>query len=201
MPNENNSCEELLLKPARLWSRADIRSKPCPVPKAPGVYAWYFRKVPLTVPVEKCVRRDDLTLLYIGISPTADPKNGKAPSRQTLYSRICYHMRGNAEGSILRLTLGCLLASELGIELRRVGSGKRMTFADGEKKLSQWLDRNAFVSWMVCAQPWVIEHELIQTICLPLNLDQNKAHTFHAQLSALRRSARERARHLPVWES
>ena len=40
-------------------------------------------------------------------------------------NRIRYHFRGNAEGSTLRLTLGCLLIKPLGIELRRVGSGKR----------------------------------------------------------------------------
>jgi hypothetical protein len=49
----------------------------------------------------------------------------------------------NAEGSTLRLTLGCLLADELGIELRRVGSGKRFTFSTGEKRLSEWMEANA----------------------------------------------------------
>ncbi|WP_420481527.1 GIY-YIG nuclease family protein [Actinopolymorpha pittospori] len=36
-------------------------------------------------------------------------------SSQNLRTRVCYHFRGNAEGSTLRLTLGCLL----GLELRR----------------------------------------------------------------------------------
>jgi len=45
------------------------------------------------------------------------------------------------------LTLGCLLSEELDIELRRVGSGKRMTFAEGEGVLSQWMADNAFVCW------------------------------------------------------
>ena len=45
--------------------------------------------------------------------------------------RIPYHYQGNAEGSTLRLTLGCPLSEELDIELRRVGSGKRGTFAEG----------------------------------------------------------------------
>jgi hypothetical protein len=31
------------------------------------------------------------------------------------------------------LLLGCILAEQLGIELRRVGSGKRMTFSEGEQ--------------------------------------------------------------------
>ncbi|WP_386143941.1 GIY-YIG nuclease family protein [Streptomyces yanii] len=42
-------------------------------------------------------------------------------STQNLRTRVRYHYRGNAAGSTLRLTLGCLL----GLELRRVGSGKR----------------------------------------------------------------------------
>jgi hypothetical protein len=58
------------------------------------------------------------------------------PSKQNLRSRIKNHYRGNAESSTLRLTLGFLLSEKLGIELRRVGSGKRMTFSQGEKVLS-----------------------------------------------------------------
>jgi hypothetical protein len=27
----------------RLFSRTDILSRPCPIPNAPGIYAWYFR--------------------------------------------------------------------------------------------------------------------------------------------------------------
>jgi GIY-YIG catalytic domain len=46
------------------------------------------------------------------------------------------HYTGNAEGSTLRKTLGCLLANELGIQLWRVGSGNRMTFIEGEQALS-----------------------------------------------------------------
>ena len=50
---------------------------------------------------------------------------------------------GNAEGSTLRRTLGCLLAEQLGIELRRVGSGRRFTFLRGEQALSGWMAQNA----------------------------------------------------------
>jgi len=41
------------------------------------------------------------------------------------------HYAGSAEGSTLRKTLGPLLAGQLGIQLRRVGPGRRKTFADG----------------------------------------------------------------------
>ena len=78
--------------------------------------------MPAGVPAGACVVRDGWTLLYVGISPKASPSNGAPASRQTIQSRIRYHYRGNAEGSTLRLTLGVLLAADLGIELRRVGS-------------------------------------------------------------------------------
>ena len=167
--------------------------------KIPGVYSWYFKKIPPVVPITGCVEQEGKTLLYIGISPSAPPSNGKLPSRQSLWHRVRYHYRGNAEGSTLRLTLGCLLAADLGIELRRVGSGKRLTFGDtGEAKLSEWMGLNAFVALQVCDRPWELEAKLIRETCLPLNLDQNRHSTFHAELTALRKAAKQRARELPI---
>ncbi|WP_420313610.1 GIY-YIG nuclease family protein [Actinopolymorpha alba] len=65
---------------------------------------------------------------------------------------------GDAEGSTLRLTLGCLL----GLELRRVGSGKRMTFGlRGEAELSAWMGAHARVCWVECPEPWRAEAVLI----------------------------------------
>jgi hypothetical protein len=116
-------------------------------------------------------------------------------SRQSLRTRIRYHFRGNAAGSTLRLTLGCLL----GLELRRVGSGARMTFGrDGEAALNAWLEDNAWVCWFPCDQPWLAEAAVIGRADLPLNLDQNRAHPFHARLTEVRSAARRRARELPV---
>ena len=186
-----------LLEPAQLWTRSEVISRPCPVPNAAGVYAWYFRTCPEEVPTEGCVRSGELTLMYVGISPKAPPATG-TPSRQTLRTRIRYHFRGNAEGSTLRLTLGCLLSHSLGIELRRVGSGLRMTFGVGEQILNDWLERNARVAWLTCDEPWRVEEGLIRSVSLPLNLDQNRHHNFHAALSALRRAAKMRARESPV---
>jgi len=187
-----------VLRPARLWPRSEILGQLNPVPQEPGVYAWYFAEMSPQVPTGDCLTHQGRTLLYIGISPKAPPQNGGHSSSQTLRSRIRYHLTGNAEGSTLRLTLGCLLADRLGIELRRVGSGRRMTFAAGEATLSAWLADNAFVSWMITPTPWVVEEELIRAVSLPLNLDQNQNHTFHSALSALRRDAKAKARALPV---
>jgi len=49
------------------------------------------------------------------------------------------------------------------------------------------------------AHPWVVESELLATVNLPLNLDQNRQHAFHATLSGIRRAARLKAAELPVW--
>ena len=190
-----------LLSPQKLWSREDVLRSPSVVPAAPGVYAWYFKRAPANVPTEGCLTIDGKVLLYVGISPKAPPTNGRPPSRQNLRTRLRYHMCGNAEGSTLRLTLGCLLSEELGLQLRRVGSGKRLTFCDGEKRLSEWLADNAFVAWEVTPEPWLLEEALIGAVPLPLNLDQNASHAFCSTLVRIRRAAREGARALPVWSA
>jgi hypothetical protein len=145
-----------------------------------------------------CLKRGELTLLYTGISPKRPPTNGRPPSRQTLRHRIRYHFRGNAEGSTLRKTLGVLLAEALGIELRRVGSGKRMTFGVGEPLLSEWMADNALVAWVVDPEPWLLEARLIADLDVPLNLDGNRHHRFHPELTAARAQAVARARALPI---
>lgn len=94
------------------------------------------------------------------ISPKPPPRSGRAPSRQTLRSRIRFHYRRSAYGSTLRLTLGCLLASQLGIRLQPVGS-RRLNFADGEQVLSEWMAQNAFVTWVAVDEPWGLKEELL----------------------------------------
>lgn len=186
-----------LTQPACVWSRAEVLSRPCPVPRAKGVYAWFFRDYPSIIPAQDCVRYNELTLLYIGISPREPSKDGRA-SPQNLRNRIRQHYNLNAEGSTLRLSLGVLLEETLGIQLRRVGSGTRKTFHTGETVLSQWMAENAFVTWLPHEAPWVVEHHLIGTLSLPLNLDKNKQHPFNAVLSRMRSAAKQRAKELPI---
>jgi hypothetical protein len=138
-------------------------------------------------------------LLYTGISPTRPPTNGKPPSSQNLCQRVKYHYCGNAEGSTLRKTLGILLSSDLGIELRRVGSGKRRTFgATGEAALTRWMAEHALVSWVVHPEPWVLEEELIAGLDVPLNLQGNADNRFYPELKRLRAEAEQNARDLPL---
>ena len=156
-----------------------------------------FRQIPGSIDTSRCHVHDGMSMLYVGIAPKKPYADGRR-SKTTLRQRVRYHYTGNAEGSTLRLTLGCLLYAELGIELRRVGSGKRRTFSTGEQLLSGWMADNALVCWTPDSEPWVLEDELITRCDLPLNLDQNKQNAFHPELSAARRSAKARAAELPI---
>jgi len=192
MPSQRDY--DALLRPPRFYSRREVLIRPSPVPARPGVYVWYFRKVPLGVPVDGCNRHDSMTLLYVGISPSKPPSNGKSPSKQSLAARVRYHFAGNAEGSTLRLTLGCLLADQLGIRLTRVGSGGRYTFTNpGEIRLDAWLEQNARVCWVEHPEPWELEEQLLKALSLPLNIDGNNLHPFVTTLQAFRRAARAAA--------
>jgi hypothetical protein len=93
--NEIDRVRSVITKPARVWSREEALSKPSPVPASPGVYGWFFRELPAPIETVECVKHEDPTLLYRGISPKKPPPYGK-PSAQTLRSRIRYHYRGNA---------------------------------------------------------------------------------------------------------
>jgi hypothetical protein len=184
--------------PARVYSCEDVLARPSPVPARDGVYGWWFQQLPPLVAAEGCCVHQGLRLLYAGISPSRPPQNGRAPSKQNLRERIKYHYTGNAEGSTLRKTLGCLLADELGIRLRRVGSGNRLTFVEGEQVLSAWMAENAYVSWVVREGPWELEDELIAELDLPLNLQGNSHNRFHPVLTGARAVCVAQAKALPV---
>jgi hypothetical protein len=191
-----------LLDPEKVFSRSEVLAKPSPVPAEPGIYGWYFADPPGTVPVDGTHEHEGLRLLYVGIAPKKPPPGTQ--SSRTLRHRLREHYNLNAEGSTLRLTLGCLL----GIQLRRIaskknpGTAKRLTFGQqGEKQLSAWMDDHAFVVWKTTDNAWDQEHELLAHLDLPLNLDANSHGGFHAALSELRAQSRNAARHLPPIDS
>lgn len=176
-----------LLSPTKLWSRAEILQRPCPVPDRPGVYAWYFKQIPPLVPMEGCITWQGLTLLYVGISPSKPTQERGNLGKRNLRKRIQSHLNGNAYGSTLRRTLGCLLSDQLNIRLALYGRKKRGHFGPGEEILSEWMGENAFVTWLVHDEPWIHEDELIKTVNLPLNLRGNEPHPFYPILSAIRK--------------
>jgi hypothetical protein len=131
--------------PEKTYSRTEVMSKPTPVPAVNGVYFWWFKEIPPSVPTENCITCDGYTLLYVGISPD---RRGKPNSRSNLRKRIKTHYSGNAAGSTLRRTLGVLLSNVSSFPLRRVGSGSRMTFTHpGEQWLDAWMEKNANAWW------------------------------------------------------
>lgn len=197
-PRDTDRDEYASYLAAPVHTRKQVLDRPSPVPAAAGVYGWWFRQLPSSMDTSKCATKDGLTLLYTGISPSKPPSNGKLPSTQNLRKRIRTHFTGNAAGSTLRLTLGCLVAEQIGIELRRVGSGARYTFVTGETALSQWMAENAVVSWIEHPEPWVLEHRLISDLDVPLNIEGNSHNTFHPNLRQVRATAKRRADELPV---
>jgi hypothetical protein len=50
------------------------------------------------------------------------------------------------------------------------------------------------VTWHGRERPWELEEQLIRTVCLPLNLDQNAHSAFHQVLTKIRREAKMIAR-------
>ncbi|WP_069860248.1 GIY-YIG nuclease family protein [Streptomyces malaysiensis] len=175
----------MLIRPDPLWSASEVLARPSPIPSAPGVHGWRFDASPFCdLPAGQ--------LLYVGIAPRY---MATRTSTQNLRKRVRYHFRGNGASSPLRLMLGCLL----GLELRRVRSGRRMTFGKaGEAALDQWTAENARVRWVEHPEPWTAEADLIARLGLPLNLDQNKRNAFHPRLKERRTQARQRARERPV---
>ncbi len=186
---------DALLRPARIFSRAEVLATPCPVAGTRGAYAWWFRTVPDGVPTDGCLLHEGHTLLYVGISPHSDQSDG------TLRKRICRsHFKGNASGSTLRLSLGVLLGKSSGYPLRRTGSGERITLTPpGELWLNDWMAENALVSWVEDPTPWLLEHTLLASLSVPLNVQGNAHHPYSARLSALRIQAKQEARRAPVF--
>lgn len=198
--NVEATVADLFLRNSVLRTRAEV-SAPGTIPQSPGLYGWWFRTLPAEMSADGCAMREGAYLLYVGISPSGPATQGRTTSTQSLRERVRAHFSGNANSSTLRKTLGCLLADELALELRRVGAGSRMTFTTGEPRLSAWIAENTLVSWMCHDAPWEVESALIGALDVPLNLRGNESSAFAATLSAARTAAIARARELPVVRS
>ena len=189
-----------LLEPHQLFTSEEAAERENGAPPKPGIYAWYFDAMPTGINSENCHRYEEWKLLYTGISPGKPPANGKPPSRSHIRRRLRTHFAGNAAGSTLRLSLGCLLEQDIGTVLRRVGTRGRFTFTNpGEQLLDRWMRRHARVVWAEHPRPWEPEGELLASgLPLPLNLDGNPCVAFTQSLSKLRSAAKRRAEVLPL---
>lgn len=177
---------------AQRYTRDEVFSDLDPVPAESGVHGWWFREIPGDIDVSECAQRDGWTLLYVGISPGPPRADGKPQTPQDLRKRVRYHFgagNASADGSTLRKSLGVLLGDQLGFVLRRIGSGKRQTFAGGEAVLTQWMAENGAVSWVLHPEPWFLEAKLVKALYLPLNIQNNERNAFAPTLKRLRKDA------------
>ncbi len=181
---------------AQRYTRDEVFSEADPVPAKAGAHGWWFREISGGIDTSECEQRDGWTLLYVGVSPGPPRADGRPSTPQDLRKRIRYHFgagNASADGSTLRKSLGVLLGERLGIELRRVGSGKRQTFAGGEAVLTEWMAENCAVSWVLHPEPWYLEGKLFKALHLPLNFQGNDRNTFAAELKRRRRDAAMKA--------
>ncbi|CAN5655622.1 hypothetical protein BH11ACT6_BH11ACT6_33620 [soil metagenome] len=182
---------------AQRYTRDEIFADPGPMPDKAGACGWWFREIPGDIDTSGCQQHDEWTLLYVGISPGPPPANGRPQVAQDIRKRTRYHYgagAANAEGSPLRKSLGVLL----GYELRRIGSGKRQTFAGDEAVLTEWMAENAAVSWVLHPEPWHLEAKLLAALDLPLNYQDNPNNAFAPELKRLRKAAAVKAGKLRV---
>lgn len=200
MPDGGDTARFPHVAASALRGRAEVLAQPSPAPRVPGVYAWFFSRPPGPIDPAGCYEVDGWTLLYVGISPKEPPTNGRPPSRSTLLQRLRTHYAGNAAGSTLRRTLGCLLADEIGVSLRRVGSGDRYTLTNpGEQCLDDWMSRHARVCWIEAAEPWTIERRILASgLPLPLNVRDNPCLAHTQLVQSVRAAALREADLLPV---
>lgn len=130
--------------------------------------------------------KNGFELLYVGIAPSS------ATSNSLLRPRLVKHATGDASRSTLRLTLGVLLADQLGHTLG-IHEGRPNWGPDGEAKLSRWMSKHARIAWTVHPEPWTIEDELLANATLALNID-GRGDAFARELKFRRTAARRAAR-------
>src|SRR6266540_7331103 len=134
------------------------------VPAAPGFYGWWSHRGAIGgVPHVPHPLDDELSLLYVGISPARET------SRQTIRSRVIgNHLNGNVGSSTFRFILAALLIDPL--ELRPFLRGTKVALdATDNARLSAWQREQLLLAWWARERPWEIEEEVIAQLGPPLN--------------------------------
>lgn len=159
------------------------------LPAKPGFYAWWMdeRTIP-ALPRHPHSLRLDLSLLYVGISPTRASSSGLIRSRV-----INQHVRGNTSSSTFRFVLASLLLDEL--ELKPRATIKKVVLdADDNARLRQWQFDHLSITWCARPSPWEVEDAVIALMQPPLNSAANQTHPFYSRVSSARAAFRAAAR-------
>lgn len=172
--------------PDRLWKPSELLVTPLQDLRLEqnGVYGWYF-DVPLPgIPDKNYIQYDGWTLLYVGIAED-----------EGLIDRLrIQHLKGNAFGSTLRRSIGCLLSDQLQLRLYR--HGKATHFGkNGERILSDWLIQHAQVAWLTDESSVCTETAIFNAYgqLLPLNIKDNPNNKFRSTLKEIRRRMKRAA--------
>lgn len=158
------------------------------LPAAPGFYAWWSRRDAIrALPHVPHPADDNLSLLYVGISPVRES------SRQTVRSRVIgNHLNGNVGSSTFRFVLAALLLDPL--ELHPYLRGTKVALSAPENaRLSAWQREHLLLTWCARDRPWEIESEAIALLTPPLNSAGNASHAFYPAVRAARAEFRRRA--------
>lgn len=172
--------------PDQLWRLSSLRRKDLPDER--GLYGWYFAQIPPRVPIDSCAAVQGSYLLYIGIA-------GKNPSskgnlRQRFFDM---HLASTTSFSTVRLSLGALLRDGLDLVYRPKGKQTYWYGKEGEGRLTAWMYEHCRIAFIEDIEPWSVESLAVREYSLPLNLEGNEVHEFHATLSLLRRQTKMEA--------
>ena len=174
-----------------MHSPEEIYHKQHLIPKAPGVYAWYFDNhfgTYFTANSQSVIRIDldsvpcnEWFLLYIGI---AGQKKGRT-LRDRIYGE---HLNQNSKGSTLRQSLAALLWRDIDLD-----ASKQLNGVNEKIKLNNWIFHHAKVAWTETDEPEVVENLMLHEFgyLLPLNIDNNKKNPHKIILKQLRKSWRK----------
>jgi hypothetical protein len=158
---------------------------------APGVYFVFFDAKEMILERSgyyefdraKPLVNDGHELLYTGAS--LDP----------LRRRVLDHLTGNTKGSSLRMTAGVLMTTELGLDPVAAPNRTYFDFGDGEQRLTDWLLAKTRVATVADDDPYYLEHKVLTSTPMPLNISERRRHPYSKYLMNLRSlfAARPRA--------
>jgi hypothetical protein len=173
--------------PSALFTVEDVLKAPSAAPNEPGLYAWWFDKLPDDVPLAGAPEQTGFRLAYIGIA------SHRPGSRRTLRQRLRNHCNGPIAASTLRRSLAAVLIDQLNLHPFVGDSNKVKLPEDEEARLSKWLSTHGRVAWIVDATPWAYEAELLKS-GLPLALNiRGGSHEFGRKLLTLRKQLSSRS--------
>jgi hypothetical protein len=159
------------------------------VPAEPGLYAWW--SVPGALPAISGPAHPAgvYELIYIGIARSG-PTSGA-----TLRSRVVgNHINGTTGQSTLRRSLASLLVEREGWRSRF--TDRPLLVPEDERRLTGWMEQHLALSWVVHAEPWTVEAQVIGELTPPLNQSANSTHPLYRHVRDARSRWREAARRL-----